>query len=91
MKYSVEIGEVEKHLVEYNFNQLIGSLRIQVDKQPVYRSTRLINEPVHEEFHFVVGHAEKSAVRIEKQRRQLFGHRNRVYVNNRLTRVIDGF
>jgi hypothetical protein len=34
---------------------------------------------------------EKTEVRIEKVRKQLFGHRNNVYVDKRLTRVFDGF
>jgi hypothetical protein len=87
----MELGEVEKHLVEFNFNQLAGSLMIRVDQKPVYRSVRLFNEPIHEIFHFVVGAEEKSTVRIEKQRKQLFGHRNCVYVDNRLARVVEGF
>jgi hypothetical protein len=91
MKFTVEIGEVEKHLVEFKFNQLIGSLLIQVDQKPVYRSRRLFNEPLHETYHFKVGEAERATVRIEKQRKQLFGHRNCVYVDNRLTRIYEGF
>ena len=86
----MEIGEVEKHLVEFNLNQLAGSLLIQVDQQPVYRSKRLFNEPIRETYEFMVGQLEKSAIRIEKERKQLFGYRNCVYVDNRLTRVVEG-
>ncbi|MFO1512492.1 MAG: hypothetical protein U1F83_06185 [Verrucomicrobiota bacterium] len=91
MKFKIEVGEVEKHLVEFNHNQLIGSLQIKVDKQTVFRNTRLLNEPVQEVYQFVVGQMEKKEVRIEKLRKQLFGHRNAVYVNGRLARVYDGF
>ena len=91
MKFKIEVGEVEKHLVEFNHNQLIGSLLIKVDKQTVYHSTRMLNEPVAEVYQFVVGQMEKTEVRIEKIRKQLFGHRNSVYVGNRLARVYDGF
>lgn len=90
MKFTLEVGETEKHLVEFNFNQLAGNLVISVDHQPVIQSTRVFNEPVHEVFTIEVGGKQKSAVRIEKMRKQLFGHRNVVYVDNRLTRVVEG-
>ena len=91
MKFKIEVGEVEKHLVEFNHNQLIGSLQIKVDKQTILESTRLVNEPIEEVYRFVVGQMERKEVRIEKLRKKLFGHRNSVYVNNRLTRVYNGF
>ena len=90
MKFTLEVGEIEKHLVEFNHNQLIGSLLIKVDDKPVYQSRRVFNEPIHETYHFMVGQLERSSVRIEKQRKQLFGHRNSVYVDNRLARVVEG-
>jgi len=90
MKFAVEVGEIEKHLVEFNFNQLIGKVLIRVDEQPVYRATRLINEPINEVFEFTIGKMVKSDIRIEKQRKPLLGHRNSIYVNNRLTRVFEG-
>jgi hypothetical protein len=90
MRFTIEVGESEKHVVEFNFNQLLGSLLIMVDNKPVHRSTRIFNEPVSEVYKFVVGEKEKAAVRIEKHRKQLFGHRNRVFVNDRLTWVVNG-
>jgi len=90
MKFKIEVGEIEKHQIEFNHNQLMGLLSIQVDKKPVVRSSRLLNEPVREVYEFVVGQMEKSEVRIEKLRKQLFGTRNSVYVGNRLVRVFDG-
>ena len=90
MKFKLEVGDAERHLVEFKFNQLTGSLVIQVDQRPVYRSKRIFNEPLEEVYHFVVGEEEKSTVRIEKRRKQLFGSRNVVYVNNRLARVVEG-
>ena len=91
MKFNIEVGQTEKHIVEFSFNQLCGDLVIRVDHKPVCQSTRLFNEPVHEVYDFVVDGNEKYAVRIEKQRKPLFGYRNTVYVDNRLTRVIEGF
>ena len=90
MKFKIEVGEIEKHQIEFNHNQLMGSLLIKVDKQPVRQYVRLLNEPLQEVFEFVVGQMEKSEVRIEKLRKQLFGTRNSVYVGNRLVRVFEG-
>lgn len=90
MKFKIEVGEIEKHQIEFIHNQLMGSLMIKVDKKPVRQYVRLLNEPVQEVFEFVVGQMEKSEVRIEKLRKQLFGTRNSVYVGNRLVRVFEG-
>ena len=90
MKFTIEIGETEKHRLEYHFNQLLGSLVIKVNERPLKRSVRLINEPVLEVHAFVVGKHEQSTVRIEKERKPLLGHRNRIYINNRLAKVFEG-
>ncbi len=89
MKFAIEIGHTEKHRLEYEFNQLFGSLVIKIDQKQLTKSVRLINEPVLEVHVFEVGVRETSTVRIEKERKLLFGHRNRLYVNNRLTRVYE--
>jgi hypothetical protein len=90
MKFVIEIGDAEKHRLEYNFNQLLGSLVIKVNEKPIKKSRRLINEPVLEVHAFVVGEQEKSQVRIEKERKPLIGCKNRLYVNNRLVKVFSG-
>ena len=90
MTFAIEIGETEKHRLEYNFNQLLGSLLIKVNEKPIKKSVRLINEPVLEVHAFVVGDNEKSDVRIEKERRPLLGCKNRLFVNNRLVKVFSG-
>ena len=90
VKFAIEIGDTEKHRLEYNFNQLLGSLVIKVNEKPIKKSVRLINEPILEVHAFVVGDQEKSDVRIEKERKPLLGCRNRLYVNNRLVRVFSG-
>ena len=90
MKFSIEIGQIEKHRLEYQFNQLLGSLTIKINEQPVKQTVRLINEPVSEVHVFVVGKYERSEIRIEKERKPLLGHRNRLYVNNRLLKVFEG-
>ena len=48
MKFKIEVGEIEKHVVEFRFSQLIGNVKILVDNKMVVRANRLINEPVRE-------------------------------------------
>ena len=90
VKFAIEIGNTEKHRLEYHFNQLLGSLVIKVNEKPIRKSLRMVNEPVLEVHAFVVGDQEKSEVRIEKERKPLLGCKNRLYVNNRLVRVFSG-
>ncbi|HTY87328.1 MAG TPA: hypothetical protein VMB80_07675 [Candidatus Acidoferrum sp.] len=91
MRFTLAVGHTERHLVEFNFNQLRGTLNIQVDSRTIFQSRRLFNEPVNEVYQFVIDGAEQSQVRIEKHRKPLFGHRNTVYVNGRINRVIDRY
>jgi hypothetical protein len=90
VKFVIEIGDTEKHRLEYNFNQLLGSLVIKVNERPIKKSLRLVNEPILEVHAFVVGDNEKSDVRIEKERKPMVGCKNRLYVNNRLVKVFSG-
>lgn len=90
MRITIEVGEREKCRVEYKFNQLLGTLVITVDNQTVKKSVRLVNEPVLEVHVIRVGKMEHNEVRIEKERKQLLGHRSRLYVNNRLVNVFSG-
>jgi hypothetical protein len=90
MKFSLEIGEVEKHTIEYQFNQLLGVLTIKVNEKPVKKHVRLFDEPVKELHVFVVGVREKLAVKIEKERKLLYGQKNRVFVNDRLVKYCEG-
>ena len=90
MKFAVEVGDAEKNHVEYHSNQLLGSLTIKINDMPVKRAVRFFNEPILEVDCFVVGDHEKTTIRIEKQRHQLFGYTNRLYINDRLMRVFRG-
>jgi hypothetical protein len=90
VKFAIEIGDAEKTRLEYNFNQLLGSLVIKVNERAIKKSVRLINEPLLEIHAFVVGEHQKSNVRIEKERKPLLGCKNRLYVNNRLVKVFSG-
>jgi hypothetical protein len=90
MRFKIELGQNEKHVVEYEFNQWLGRLTIKVDNKMVQHSVRWFSEPVREDFELTVGEHEQFAVRIEKQRKKLYGQINRVFVNNRLTQLYQG-
>jgi len=90
MKFCIEVGEIEKHLVEFNFNQLLGQVVIKVNRKEVSRKVRLINEPVREVHTIPVGEGERHVVRIEKERKQLLGSRCRVFLNDRLYKYYEG-
>lgn len=90
MKFCLEVGEVERNLVEYAFNQLFGQLCIRVNQQPVKNNVRLFDEPLTETHTLEVGKLERITVRIEKERKLLFGQRCRVFVNNRLYKCFEG-
>ena len=42
MKFTIEIGDIEKHRLEYTFNQLFGKLVIKINEQPVKQSVRWV-------------------------------------------------
>jgi len=90
MKFCVEVGEIEKNLVEFNFDQWLGEMVIRVNQREVKRSVRLFNEPVRETHTIRVGEGERAVVRIEKERKLLFGQKYRVFLNDRLYKYYEG-
>ncbi len=90
MKFRVEFGEIEKQVIEYEFNQLFGRLRVTLNDQPVMKRWQLFNEPVREVLEWETGEIEKLQVRIVKERGQLYGQTNRVFINNRLVKCFSG-
>jgi hypothetical protein len=91
MKYSLEVGgDTEKFLLQYEFRELWGSMIIKVDNREVKRSVRLFGGPKTEAYDLALGKNEMVNVRIERERRFLFGQRNRVFVNDRLVKLFEG-
>jgi hypothetical protein len=90
MKFCLEVGETEQHLIEFDFNQLLGQLHIRVNKKEVKSSVRLFDEPLTETHTLEVGKAENLTVRIEKERKMLFGQKCRVFLNDRLYKYYEG-
>ena len=90
MKFALEVGETEKNIVEFGFNQLLGRTVIRVNRREVKKGVRLFSEPMYEEHAVDVGRQEKWQVRIKKERHQLVGAHYAVFVNNRLVNVYKG-
>lgn len=90
MRFALDIGEREKNLLEFNFNQLLGSTVIKVNGKEVKKSIRLFSEPLQERHELEVGTQERHTVFIEKRRKLLFGQKFFVYINQRLVKAFNG-
>lgn len=90
MKFCLEVGEIERHLIEFDFNQLLGKLHIRVNQKEIKRNVRLFDEPLTETHTLQVGEGERLTVRIEKERKLLFGQKYRVFLNDRLYKYYEG-
>jgi len=90
MRFALEIGDTEKHVLEIAFNQLFGRTVIKVNGKEVRKSVHLFSEPVRERHELEVGKHERHTVFIEKRRKLLFGQKWFVYVNQRLVKALQG-
>jgi len=90
MKFTVEVGEVEKQRIDFSFNQLLGRTVIRANGQEVKRSVRLFSEPVFDRHVLEFAEKERVELKIEKQRKHLFRSRYFVFVNNRLMQCFQG-
>ncbi len=84
MKFAVEFGKTDKHLLEFSFNQLLGTAMIKVDGAVVRKHTRWFSEPLKQVYELDVGQVEVWHVRIQQERKLLFGHRWQVFVHEQL-------
>jgi len=90
MKFSIEVGASEKHVIEFTFNQLLGQSIVCVDGQEVFRKQRWLSEPLVDSYDFEIGQFEPVRVRIEKERKLIFASKYRIYLDNRLTQLRQG-
>lgn len=94
MQFSFEVGFEEKHVVNLDYNQMVGLLCISVDNREIIREQRMFSLSLVRKYEFAVGVDERHAVRIEKERKLfLAGLRNqkyRVYVDGQLIREYEG-
>jgi hypothetical protein len=95
MQFSFEVGEQEKHLVNLDYNQMVGLLSITVDNRQVISELRMFSLSLVKKYEFVVGNYERHNVRIEKERKLFLAglrkQKYRVYVDERLIREYEGF
>lgn len=80
MKFCLEVGQLERQLIAYAFNQLLGQLCIRVNHEAVHNHVRRLDEPVTETQTQAIGRTERLVVRIEKERKLTFGQQCRVYL-----------
>jgi hypothetical protein len=90
MRFSFEIGDTEKHSVEFEFNQLFGRTRIVLDGREIKRTRRLFSEPLRQDHEFSVDEKGALVVRIEKERQIIFASKYRIFLNRRLMSVKQG-
>ncbi len=94
MQFSFEVGEQEKHVVSFEFNQMLGNVSIKVDDREVASDFRLLSLSLVKSYEFVVGTHERHAVRIEKRRKLFLAgfrpQKYRVFVDGRLVAEHEG-
>ena len=91
MKYTLEVaGNIERYLLDYQFNELLGSMVIKIDNQEVKRAVYLFGGPKKESLALTLGKNETVNVRIERERKFPFGHSSCVFVNERLVKRYEG-
>ncbi len=94
MKFSLNVGELEKHTVDFYFNQWTGNLNINVDGRREVDDFRMFSLKLTKEYEFPVGTNERHCIRIEKQRKLLLaGFRPqtyRAYIDDTLVKELGG-
>lgn len=90
MRFALEVGDQERHTIEFSFNQLFGRAVVKVDGREVFRKNRWFSEPIMDRYEIEIG--ARDCLRIEKERNQLslFRSKYKIYINNRLTQLYFG-
>jgi hypothetical protein len=88
MKFTVEIGNEEKQVINYSFNKFWGNVKITVNGKKVKDDFRLYSLDLVKTYEFIVGLNERHDIKIQKIR-PLFnaGFRSntyRIFVDNEL-------
>ncbi|MBE1537395.1 hypothetical protein [Actinomadura algeriensis] len=66
-----DVGQYERHRVEFFFDRMWGRVKIKVDGREVVTKRILFGFRMTERFRFTVGHQERHEVLIEKTRKAL--------------------
>jgi len=92
MRFTLEIGEKEKHRIDYYRNWFLGTERLQADgeivaSRSVVSLSNYVSFPLCRRYEFSVGTSEPHTVIFEKERPLLFAgvrpHKYRVIVDGR--------
>ncbi len=73
LEFRFEVGEEERHKVNFRFNRTLGPLTISVDDQPVVKKLKLFSVTTKERYELTVGETERHDVVIEKTRQGFLG------------------
>jgi len=68
MKFTVEIGKIEKQVIFFSFNKFWGNLKISVNGKTIIRDLRTVSADLVKSYEFKVGVKEIHNIRIEKIR-----------------------
>jgi hypothetical protein len=94
MKFTVEIGDEEKHNISYNFNKFWGNVSIKVNGEKIKKDFRLYSLELSKVYEFNVGIKEVHAIKIEKIRPLILaGFRSntyRIFVDDKLFKEFKG-
>jgi hypothetical protein len=73
--FGFDVGEVEKHRVEFHWGQMFGRVRITVDDEEIVEKNRAVSlsSTKLRTFEFTVGAEEQHHVVIEKETARLLG------------------
>lgn len=86
MKMTFDVGNVERHRVNFEFNKFWGTMRLAVDEAPVIREIWMFSLKRTRKLVLLLGAAEKHEVRIEKDRAVILAGARpqavRAYVDN---------
>jgi hypothetical protein len=70
-EFSFDVGQAERHRVDFSFDRMWGKLKIKVDGFLVDSDTLVAGVKLTRRYQFSVGHAERHAVVIDKTRKVL--------------------
>ncbi|MCQ4088392.1 hypothetical protein [Saccharibacillus sp. JS10] len=69
MKFFFEVGEQERHLIEFQFNQIWGNLSIKVNGEDCIKDFITASLELVKTYRFEVGYQERHDIRIDKIRK----------------------
>lgn len=90
MKFSLEVGEIEKHRVDCETNPFWGLFVVKIDNVERAKARHMLLAPRRQRHSFDVGIHERLHVTVEKVRGLFRGETHRIFVNGRLVKCFTG-